>query len=254
MLASRRSTPTHFPKVFTCDSRGPSWWHDHSNGSSRSAATAAATSNALGPCRRCLHQRQLCSGDADVHRGQTSHPAGGTGWTWSSRHTAWRVGRSRTAVHHSCRAGLAGSKVPRVSRGRRSPFVVGGERRLRRASWSRAWLGLQSRKQPSEKRSELACNVPSASPTLVVRVSAAPDSSLEELEKIGLSGRWQSAWAAPRALEAHSRVEPVVGDSRARNSAGTRRAALESRGLITGMLETRFCWRRQGTMACGRRS
>ena len=58
---------------FTHGSAGLFWWHDHSNGSSRSAATAAATSNAFGPCRR------LCSGDADFYRGQTGHRAGGTG-------------------------------------------------------------------------------------------------------------------------------------------------------------------------------
>ena len=48
---------------------------------SRFAATAAATSNALGTCRRCLPQRRLRFGDACVHRGKT----GQAGW----RH--WRT-------------------------------------------------------------------------------------------------------------------------------------------------------------------
>ena len=61
----------------------------------------------LRPRRRCrLPQRGLCSQDADVHRGQTSHPTGGTGGR-GAPDTAWRVGSS-------CRAGLLVRMFPAV--------------------------------------------------------------------------------------------------------------------------------------------
>ena len=100
----RPASPRRIPGV----SGGPSWWHGHSDGTSRFAATAAATSHALHSGLETLVSTV----------GKLAKPAGGTGGgrTWSSRHGAWRVGRS--ARHCSCRA------VPLARRSPQPPCAI----------------------------------------------------------------------------------------------------------------------------------
>ena len=83
-------------------------WHGHSDGIPRFSATAAATSNALGTCRRCLP-----SVDSVL---ETLMSAVGKlpGWRhWTQRLTSWEEVRPTPFLQ----SGLAGSKVPRESVG-----------------------------------------------------------------------------------------------------------------------------------------
>ena len=123
--------------------------------------------------------------------GKLAKPAGGTGGrTWSSRHSAWRVGRS--ARHHSCRAVSLARRFPgppcaipeaahSSSAGNADPSMPGAERGVGPGPESNvgASLGeaLAALLQRAIRQPDSGCEV-----------SAAAASSVEELEKIGLSG------------------------------------------------------------------
>ena len=187
--------PLTFPRGIPGVSGGLFWWHGH--GISRFAATTAATSNALGTCRQRLPSaptrfwRRLCP-----PRDKTGQPAGGTGGqTWNSRHSAWRVGRSRAPF--TVLAEL--SRWLEGSQGLRGPWAPspklpichqqGTSTQACLMDQSVAWALVPKAtwERLSEKRWLLSCNVGSASPTLVARCRHPPASSMEELEKIGLS-------------------------------------------------------------------
>ena len=90
--------------------------------------------------------------------------------------------------------------------------------------------------------------MPSAIPTSGYEMSAAPASSLEEMENIGLSGDDSRHGAA--------QLERLKLTRKSHPSLVIRAHEREiHRDLgVPRELETRFCWRRQGTVACGRRS
>ena len=124
MLASRRSTPTCFLKENPWRQRRTSWWHGHSTEF---------------PGLRQQQQRHPTlppSADSGLETlestvGKLAKPAGGTegGRTWSSRHSAWRVGRS--ARHCSCRTVPLARRFPRASvrHPRSCPLDISRQRR-----------------------------------------------------------------------------------------------------------------------------
>ena len=153
--------------------------------------TPSAPAANVSPSAPTRFWRRLCP-----PRDKTGQPAGGTGGqTWNSRHSAWRVGRSRAPF--TVLAEL--SRWLEGSQGLRGPWAPspklpichqqGTSTQACLMDQSVAWALVPKAtwERLSEKRWLLSCNVGSASPTLVARCRHPPASSMEELEKIDLS-------------------------------------------------------------------
>ena len=164
--------------------------------------------------------------------GKLAKLAGGTGGrAWSSRYSAWRVGRS--ARNHSCRA------VSLVRRFPGPPCAIPEAAHSSSAGNADPSMPHEAeRGMGSGPESNAAASLGEAVGALLQRAIRQPDSGCEvsaatasSVARVGEDRpvrRWQSAWGcAARAPEAHSRVEPFAGDSGppARNTAGPGRAA-----------------------------
>ena len=164
----------------------------------------------------------------------------GSAWSW--RRSASRVGRSCTpdTVPSRRAGGLEGSHDFCRRHSRNCTLVSGGTWRHTRASGSRTWRGLWRRKQHgSFSRRSVGGSLATCYSSIRLWLWDVGYACLfsGRIRKDRFVQRWQSAWSCTaRPSEAHSRVQPVPGDSgaRTRDTAGSRCFARMSPGLITG--------------------
>ena len=234
MLASHQSTPTCLLNTI---------WHQRRTFLVARSRNFPVCGNNSSDIQRPRHLPPMSPHSADSFletlvstAGKTGQPARGTGGqTWNSRHSAWRVGRSRapfTVLAELSRwlEGFQGLRRPWAP----SPKLPichqqGTSTQACLMDQSVAWALVPKAtwERLSEKRWLLSCNVGSASPTLVARCRHPPASSMEELEKIGSSNDGSRLGAAQlERLKLTRESNPsLVIRAHERNAAGPRRAA-----------------------------